>query len=81
MTCTNIDIDDELVAEAMRRCATTQRRAAICWLARYGGRTVRSLMDCLIAAVAIRRNATLVDCDQDFNVIASCVSLPSLSLL
>jgi predicted nucleic acid-binding protein len=55
--------------------------AAIYRLARYGGRTVRSLVDCLIAAVAIRMGATLVHCDQDFNVIASCVSLESLSLL
>jgi len=39
--------------------------------ARDGGRTVRSLMDCVIAAVAIRTEAVLVHQDRDFDVIAA----------
>jgi predicted nucleic acid-binding protein len=38
--------------------------------ARQGGQTVRSLMDCLIAAVAIRSGAVLLHQDRDFEVIA-----------
>jgi predicted nucleic acid-binding protein len=39
--------------------------------ARDTGRTVRSLMDCVIAAVAIRTGAVLVHQDRDFEVLAS----------
>lgn len=39
--------------------------------ARDTGRTVRSLMDCLIAAVAIRTSAVLLHRDRDFEVLAS----------
>lgn len=38
--------------------------------ARDAGRTVRSLMDCVIAAVAIRTGAVLVHQDRDFTVLA-----------
>jgi predicted nucleic acid-binding protein len=47
----------EAAAELYRRC-------------RAGGETVRSLTDCLIAAVAVRSGATLLHRDQDFEVIA-----------
>jgi predicted nucleic acid-binding protein len=49
--------DYEAAAELYRRC-------------RAGGETVRSLTDCLIAAVAVRSGATLLHRDQDFEVIA-----------
>ena len=49
--------DYEAAAELSRRC-------------RAGGETVRSLTDCLIAAVAVRSGATLLHRDQDFEVIA-----------
>lgn len=39
--------------------------------ARDIGKTVRSLMDCVIAAVAIRTAAVLVHQDRDFDVLAS----------
>lgn len=39
------------------------------------GRTVRSLMDCLIAAVAIRHDAVLVHRDRDFEALAAVSSL------
>jgi predicted nucleic acid-binding protein len=55
--------------------------AAIFRLARTGGKTVRSMADCLIAAVGMRRGATVVHVDADFDVIASCVPLQTLSLL
>ena len=39
--------------------------------ARDTGKTVRSLMDCVIASVAIRTGATLVHQDRDFDVLAA----------
>ena len=39
--------------------------------ARARGRTVRSSMDCLIAAVAVRHEAVVVHHDRDFDVLAS----------
>ena len=39
--------------------------------ARTAGRTVRSSMDCLIAAVATRHDALLVHHDRDFDVLAA----------
>jgi predicted nucleic acid-binding protein len=39
--------------------------------ARESGKTIRSLMDCLIAAVAIRTGAVLVHQDRDFDVLAA----------
>jgi predicted nucleic acid-binding protein len=39
--------------------------------ARASGRTVRSLVDCLIAAVALRHGATVVHRDRDFDALAA----------
>ncbi len=44
--------------------------ASIYRACRRGGDTVRSLSDCLIAAVAIRVSARLLGRDRDFDVIA-----------
>jgi len=49
--------DFEAAAEIYRRCRT-------------GGQTVRSLIDCLIAAVAIREDVALLHNDAAFDVIA-----------
>ena len=49
--------DFEAAADLYRRC-------------RVGGETVRKLEDCLIAAVALRHDATLLHRDHDFEVIA-----------
>lgn len=49
--------------------------AALYRAARRRGRTVRKLVDCLIAAVAIRTDATLVHQDSDFDVIAVAAPL------
>ncbi|MGH3870279.1 MAG: type II toxin-antitoxin system VapC family toxin [Pseudonocardiaceae bacterium] len=40
----------------------------------HSGRTVRKLIDCLIASVAVRTGATLVHRDRDFDVVAECLS-------
>ncbi|MGH3907146.1 MAG: type II toxin-antitoxin system VapC family toxin [Pseudonocardiaceae bacterium] len=52
--------------------------AAIYRTARRGGQTVRKLLDCLIASVAVRTGATLVHRDRDFDVLAAC--LPDLQV-
>ena len=44
--------------------------AAIHRACRASGETVRSLIDCLIAAVAIREGASVLHSDRDFDVIA-----------
>jgi predicted nucleic acid-binding protein len=53
------------------------RDAAVAYRAvRRGGHTVRKMMDCLIAAVAVRTGATLVHRDRDFDLLAK--ALPDL---
>ncbi len=48
--------------------------------ARRAGETIRSINDCLIAAVAIRHHARIVHRDADFAVIARMTSLDAASL-
>ena len=50
-------VDYEEASAIYRRC-------------RRGGRTVRKLIDCLIAAVAIRENVAVLHADADFEAIA-----------
>jgi predicted nucleic acid-binding protein len=47
--------------------------------ARRAGRTIRSLNDCLIAAVALRHDARIIHQDNDFEVIAAMTSLVATS--
>jgi predicted nucleic acid-binding protein len=47
--------------------------------ARHAGRPIRSINDCLIAAVAIRHSARIVHRDSDFEVIASMTNLVATS--
>lgn len=54
--------------------------AAIYRGCRQAGLTVRSLADCLIAAVAVRHGATLVHKDADFESIALVTPLVAESL-
>jgi predicted nucleic acid-binding protein len=49
--------------------------AAIFRTARRSGKTIRKLSDCLIAAVAIRNEATLVHKDGDFDAITRVAPL------
>lgn len=58
--CTTLrteSVDYEVAAALFRQC-------------RRNGRTPRKMMDCLIAAVAIRNNVALLHMDQDFVVLA-----------
>jgi predicted nucleic acid-binding protein len=48
--------------------------------ARAQGRTVRRLIDCLIAAVALRHDAVLVHKDADFDAIATITRARWMSL-
>jgi predicted nucleic acid-binding protein len=52
------------------------RQAAAVFLAvRRSGRTIRSLVDCLIAAVALRSDMPILHKDADFDAIAACLPL------
>jgi len=55
-------IDYEHAAFLYRRC-------------RNGGETVRKLIDCLIAATAIRAGTPLLHCDRDFDSLAHWTDL------
>lgn len=54
--------------------------ATIYRVAREQGKTARKLLDCLIAAIAIRGGLTLVHKDADFEAIAACTALDAVSL-
>jgi predicted nucleic acid-binding protein len=60
--------------------ATVDFRAAaqIYRAGRRLGRTIRSMTDCLIAAVAIRHNATVVHRDADYDVITAVTGLNAM---
>jgi predicted nucleic acid-binding protein len=49
--------------------------AALYRVCRANGATIRSLTDCLIASVAIRRNVAVLGQDRDFMAIASHTAL------
>jgi predicted nucleic acid-binding protein len=53
--------------------ADCQDAAAVYRTTRAAGLTVRKLLDCLIAAVALRTQATLVHRDMDFDAIAKAI--------
>ncbi len=55
-------VDSERAADLQRRC-------------RSEGRPVRSLIDCMIAAMALRLNEPVLHLDRDFDVLASAVGL------
>ncbi|MCB1264384.1 MAG: PIN domain nuclease [Mycobacterium sp.] len=55
--------------------------AAIYRTARRAGRTIRSINDCLIAAVAIRHGASIIHRDADFEVIAGITGCQTRSFL
>jgi predicted nucleic acid-binding protein len=49
--------------------------AALYRICRRGGGTVRKLIDCLIAATAIRANVSVLHADGDFDVLARHTAL------
>jgi hypothetical protein len=55
--------------------------AALYKLLRTEGLTIRSVTDCLIAAIAWRRDATVVHADVDFDRIAARYPVQVMSLL
>ena len=55
---------------ALRGLVDFESAAALYRACRIRGVTVRKLMDCLIAAVAIREGATVLHNDRDFDVLA-----------
>ena len=65
---------------AVENAVDFRTAADICRAARRAGKTIRSINDCLIAAVAIRHDARIVHCDIDFDVIAQMTSLDAASI-
>jgi predicted nucleic acid-binding protein len=55
--------------------ADYEQAAEIYRVCRRQGETVRKMTDCLIAAVAIRNEAELLQCDADFEAIARHTAL------
>lgn len=67
-TLETLPADYDLAAATYRSC-------------RRGGETPRSLIDCLIAAVAIRTGVALLHADRDFDVIARHSRLETITAL
>ncbi|MCI4674089.1 type II toxin-antitoxin system VapC family toxin [Candidatus Mycolicibacterium alkanivorans] len=53
--------------------------AAIYRAARHAGQTIRSINDCLIAALSIRHGASIIHRDADFEVVAAITGLEAKS--
>jgi predicted nucleic acid-binding protein len=56
---------------AVRGLADFESAAELYRACRGRGATVRKLIDCLIAVVAIRENATILHSDRDFDLLAA----------
>jgi predicted nucleic acid-binding protein len=55
--------------------ADFERAASLYVDCRRGGETVRSMIDCLVAAVAIRTGARVLHADRDYDVLARHTAL------
>jgi predicted nucleic acid-binding protein len=55
--------------------ADYESAAALYRACRRRGETVRKLVDCLVAAIAIRENATVLHSDADFDALARHTAL------
>lgn len=85
-------LTDELVAARRRRLlesfelapampiADSLRAAALQRECRRSGKTVRSLGDCLIAAVALRMSLPVMHRDRDFEILAEHAGLRTIAL-
>ena len=62
-------VDSPLDEQVMDRAVLIYRQA------RRAGLTIRSSVDCLIAASALRHGLTVVHCDRDFEAIARVTGL------
>ena len=47
---------------------------------RNKGKTLRSTVDCIIAAIALENNLTVLHKDRDYDVIKECIGLKVLSI-
>jgi predicted nucleic acid-binding protein len=65
---------------AVEQPSDWEAAASIYRACRRSGTTVRRLSDCLIAAVAMRAEASLLHCDSDFDVIAERVPLGTVEV-
>lgn len=61
--------------------ADSTRAASLQRTCRKSGRTVRNLGDCQIAAVALRLDVPVLHRDRDFETLAACTGLRTVSLL
>jgi predicted nucleic acid-binding protein len=52
-----------------------EEAAALYRICRRGGETVRKLIDCLIASIAVRTGSSILHCDTDFDVLARHTAL------
>jgi hypothetical protein len=52
-----------------------EEAAALYRVCRRSGETVRKLIDCLIASIAIRTGSSILHCDTDFDVLARHTTL------
>jgi predicted nucleic acid-binding protein len=70
--------DDRAVASLVSSCVHVTVSAPSIWEAavaahrtcRRGGETVRSMTDCLVAAVALREDLEVLHCDRDYVTLA-----------
>ena len=67
-------VDDPLGADVVDRAVDVYRQT------RRSGVTIRSSVDCLIAASALRHGLTVVHCDRDFAAIARVTGLHHIDL-
>ena len=65
----------------LRGLSDFEHAAELYRLCREKGVTVRKLIDCLIAAVAIRAGASVLHNDRDFDGISHCTKLRTESLV
>lgn len=67
--------------EPLAALRDSEDAAAIHRRCRRAGKTVRSLIDCQVAAVALRMDMPVVHRDHDFDVIAEHCGLATIALL
>lgn len=66
---------------ALEPVIDTDRAAAIQRECRSRGKSVRNLLDCLIAAIALRQDLAVAHRDRDFELIAQVAGLQTVNLL
>ena len=67
-------VDDPLSTDVVDRAVEVYRQC------RRSGVTVRSTVDCLVAASALRHSLTVVHCDRDYDAIARVTGLCHINI-